>query len=68
MTLLFLCCYGILETLTIAMTLFGTSDIKSLNVRSRLRIAHELRHGYAATVKQVSRMVYLDTESLEGFI
>ena len=52
----------------IAMTLFGTSDIKSLNVRSRLRIAHELRHGYAATVKQVSRMVYLDTESLKGFI
>jgi len=52
----------------IAMTLFGTSDIKSLNVRSRLRIARELRHGYAATVKQVSRMVYLDTESLNGFI
>ena len=52
----------------IAMTLFGTTDIKSLNVTSRLRIARELRHGYAATVKQVSRMVYLDTESLKGFI
>jgi hypothetical protein len=52
----------------IAMTLFGTSDIKSLNVRSRLRIARELRHGYAATVKQVSRMVHLDIESLKGFI
>lgn len=52
----------------IAMTLFGTSDIKSLNVHSRLRIARELRHGYAATVKQVSRMVYLDTETLKGFI
>ena len=52
----------------ISMTLFGTSDIKSLNVKSRIRIARELRHGYAATVKQVSRMVYLDTESLKGFI
>lgn len=52
----------------IAMTMFGTTDIKSLNVRSRLRIARELRHGYAATVKQVSRMVYIDTESLKGFI
>lgn len=52
----------------IAMTLFGTSDIKSLNIKSRIRIARELRHGYAATVKQVSRMVYLDTESLKGFI
>ena len=52
----------------IAITLFGTTDIKSLNVTSRLRIARELRHGYAATVKQVSRMVYLDTESLKGFI
>lgn len=52
----------------ISMRLFGTSDIKSLNVKSRLRIAHELRHGYAATVKQISRMVYLDTESLKGFI
>ena len=52
----------------ISMTLFETSDIKSLNVKSRIRIARELRHGYAATVKQVSRMVYLDTESLKGFI
>lgn len=52
----------------IAMTLFGTSDIKSINVRSRLRIARELRHGYAATVKQISRMVYLDPDSLKGFI
>ena len=52
----------------IAMTLFGTSDVRSLNVRSRLRIAQKLRQGYAATVKQISRMVYLDVESLKGFI
>ena len=52
----------------IAMTRFGTSEIKSLNVKSKIMIAGELRHGYAATVKQVSRMVYLDTESLKGFI
>jgi hypothetical protein len=55
-------------TAQIAMTQFGTSDIKSLNVKSRLRIARELRHGYAATVKQISRMVHLDSESLKGFI
>ena len=52
----------------ISMTLFGTTDIRSLNVKSRLRIARKLRHGYAATIKQISRMVYLDTESLKGFI
>lgn len=51
----------------IAMTLFGTSDIKSLNVRSKLRIGRELRHSYAATIKQISRMVYLDPKSLQGF-
>ena len=55
-------------TAQIAMTLFGTTDIRSLNVKSRLRIARELRHGYAATVKQISRMVHLDSESLKGFI
>ena len=52
----------------ISMTLFGTADIRSLNVKSRLRVARELRYGYAATVKQISRMIYLDTESLKGFI
>ena len=55
-------------TLQIATRLFGTPDIKALDVRSRLRIARELRHGYAATVKQISRMVYLDPESLKDFI
>jgi hypothetical protein len=52
----------------ISMALFGTTDIRSLNVKSKLRIARELRHGYAATVKQISRMVHLDSESLKGFI
>ena len=52
----------------ISMTLFGTTDIRSLNVKSRLRIARELRHAYAATVKQISRMTYMDPESLNGFI
>ena len=52
----------------ISMALFGTTDIRSLNVKSKLRIAREMRHAYAATVKQISRMVYLDPESLNGFI
>ena len=52
----------------ISMALFGTTDIRSLNVKSRLRVARELRHAYAATVKQISRMVYMDPESLNGFI
>ena len=52
----------------ISMALFGTTDIRFLNVKSKLRIARELRHAYAATVKQISRMVYMDPESLNGFI
>ena len=52
----------------ISMALFGTTDIRFLNVKSKLRIARELRHSYAATVKQISRMVYMDPESLNGFI
>ena len=52
----------------ISMALFGTTDIRLLNVKSKLRIARELRHAYAATVKQISRMVYMDPESLNGFI
>ena len=52
----------------ISMALFGTTDIRFLNVKSKLRIAREMRHAYAATVKQISRMVYLDPESLNGFI
>ena len=52
----------------ISMALFGTTDLRLLNVKSKLRIARELRHAYAATVKQISRMVYMSPESLNGFI
>jgi hypothetical protein len=52
----------------IARSLFGTNDIKDLDIKSRLMIARELRYNYASTVKQIGRMLGLDPEVLKGFI
>lgn len=48
--------------------LFHTEDIKSLNVKNRLMLARKLRQEYAATVKQISRMLLIDAEILKGFV
>ena len=48
--------------------LFHTADIKSLNVSNRLTLARKLRHEYASTTKQISRMIFLDPEVLKGFV
>ena len=48
--------------------MFQTSDIKLLNVNNRLILARKLRHEYASTTKQISRMVFLDPEILKGFV
>ena len=48
--------------------LFHSEDIKSLNVKNRLMLARKLRQEYAATVKQISRMLLIDTEILKGFV
>lgn len=52
----------------LALEKYGSDDIKSLNVNARLGIARILRYSYGSTVKQISRMIYLDTDALEGFI
>ena len=55
-------------TRQIAQRMFGQDDIRALDVRSRIRIAKELRYGYMSTLKQISRMVFLEEDMLEGFI
>lgn len=52
----------------LGMELFDCDDIRTLDVKSRLEIAKRLRYEYATTVKQISRMVYLDHELLRKFI
>ena len=56
----------IVEKMSVDM--FRTAEIKSLNVNNRLTLARKLRREYASTVKQISRMLYLDAEILKGFV
>ena len=55
-------------TKQISQKLYGVDDIRSLDVKSRLAIARKLRYDYASTVKQISRMLYLDPDTLGGFV
>lgn len=48
--------------------LFGKKSLKDLDFNSRILIARKLRYSYASTPKQISRMVYLDAETLSQFI
>ena len=52
----------------IAVELYGKNDVNALNINSRMAIARKLRYEYAATVKQISRMLYLNADILKGFI
>lgn len=47
---------------------YGKDSVAELDVNARLSIARRLRYRYAATLKQISRLVYLDKTALEGFI
>ena len=47
---------------------FGGRNIMQLNVNERLFIAKKLRRDYASTIKQISRMVHLDSSALDGFV
>lgn len=51
----------------IARELYGKNDVNELNFNARIAIARRLRYEYAATVKQISRMLYLNAETLKGF-
>lgn len=48
--------------------IFAASDIRNLDVKSKLVIARRLRFDYASTVKQIARILNLDKEALEGYI
>jgi len=52
----------------IAFEMYGTGDLDSLGINARLAIARKLRYEYAATVKQISRMLYLNVEVLKGYV
>lgn len=52
----------------LAATLFGTADVRTLNIASRLLIARKLRYEYASTHKQIARMLHLDAETLKGYV
>lgn len=47
---------------------YGAEDVKDLDFYMRLTIARKLRSGYASTIKQISRLVQLDSSALEGFL
>ena len=55
-------------TKQISRKLYGVDDVRSLDVKSRMAIARKLRYDYASTVKQISRMLYLDPDLLGGFV
>ena len=55
-------------TKQISRELYGVDDVRSLDVKSRLAIARKLRYDYASTLKQISRMLYLDPDTLGGFV
>ena len=47
---------------------YGKDSITELDVNARISIARKLRWHYASTLKQISRMVHLDSAALDGFI
>lgn len=47
---------------------FGNKTLQQLDVNERLFIAKKLRHNYASTIKQISRMIHWEPSVLEGFI
>ena len=51
-----------------ARDLYGVEGVRELDVNARLRLARKLRYEFASTLKQISRMVYLDKSVLEGFL
>lgn len=52
----------------LSLELYGEIDLKILSVTSRLVLARKLRYEYAASIKQISRMLHLDAEILKGFV
>lgn len=47
---------------------FQTDEIRKLDIKSRLVLARILRRDYAASPKQIARMLYLNADVLKGFV
>ena len=47
---------------------YGERNIRLLSVNVRLLLARKLRYEYASTIKQISRILHLDTELLKGYV
>lgn len=54
--------------LQLAQDLYGTKDIKMLNINSRLVLARKLRYEYYSTPKQLSRMLGVTSDILKDFL
>lgn len=52
----------------LAQKTFGTSDIQSLKVNDRIRLAKRLKSEYLSTHKQLGRILHLDASLLKGFV
>lgn len=51
-----------------AVQTYGSKDIRTLNIKSRLIIARKLKNDYASSTKQLSRVLNLDASILKDFI
>lgn len=52
----------------VSQELFGTRDMRSLNINSKITLARKLRYEYASPLKQISRMLHMDAELLKKFV
>lgn len=57
---------SIIETLVYNM--FGSTDIKMLNMDARLKLARKLRYEYLSTPKQISRMLGISIEVVKEYV
>ena len=52
----------------LAEEMFGSRDVRTLSVKSRLTLARNLKQEFAASPKQISRMLHLEASILKDFI
>ena len=52
----------------LATSLFNCNNVATLNFKSRITLAKKLKFEYAATTRQISRMLNLDADSLKAFV
>ena len=52
----------------LAEEMFGSRDVRTLSVKSRLTLARNLKQEFAASSKQISRILHLEASILKDFI